>query len=240
MRYKILMILLLVSLPAFAQVASNSTAPDFKIEHLKISAIKNSISFKMDNGWIIALDRIYAPPEAAAYLQRYLDVETTHTNLRETRYGTFAGNIFVNDENIRDKMVSDGYALAYPFDADEDQFKYLRSKELNAQQTGAGLWNKILQFHTPDTVKSDGTFQIVEGVVHDIQKGKGVIYINFGSDYRKDFTLFIAPKELKKFRDGTIDIMKLKGTQLRVRGWVYERNGPAMDLTAAQQIEILN
>ena len=83
-------------------------------------------------------------------------------------------------------------------------------------------------------------FQIVEGKIDNISKGKGIIYINFGQNYRTDFTLLAAPKDLIAFRQRNIDMNALAGRSVRVRGWVYERNGPAMDLTTPLQLEILD
>jgi len=32
----------------------------------------------------------------------------------------------------------------------------------------------------------------------------------------------------------------LEGRRVRVRGWIYERNGPTMDLTHPEQVEMLD
>jgi micrococcal nuclease len=72
--------------------------------------------------------------------------------------------------------------------------------------------------------------------VADVQ---GRFFLNFGSDYKKDFTGAISPKDARSFASAGLDIKSLEGKKVRLRGWIYERNGPAMDLTHPEQVESL-
>src|SRR5712671_6341754 len=71
-----------------------------------------------------------------------------------------------------------------------------------------------------------GTFQIVDGTVTTATLYKGRAYINFGADYRKDFTVTVSPQDMKLFRQARFDVRKLAGQRVRVRGWVEQYNGP--------------
>ena len=66
------------------------------------------------------------------------------------------------------------------------------------------------------------------------------IFLNFGADWRTDFTATLASKDRRTFLAAGIDPMTLDGRRVRVRGWLYDRNGPAIDLTHPEQLEILD
>lgn len=84
---------------------------------------------------------------------------------------------------------------------------------------------------------SAGAFQIVQGQLVDAAQVRGVTYLNFGPDYRSDFTGVIARDVASRF-----DIERLlaaPGARLRLRGLVTSRNGPMIELTQPTQIEWL-
>jgi hypothetical protein len=65
-------------------------------------------------------------------------------------------------------------------------------------------------------------------------------YINFGADWRKDFTVSIRRRDLRDFRKAWGErLKKLEGKAVRVRGWLRLRNGPMIEATHAEQIEVL-
>ena len=83
------------------------------------------------------------------------------------------------------------------------------------------------------------TFQIVEGrvVAAAVVNGRG--YLNFGPNYRTDFTLTIAPRDMRTFRRAGIDITTYESRILRSRGWLQSLNGPMIEITHPEQIEVL-
>ena len=96
----------------------------------------------------------------------------------------------------------------------------------------------VLAARTPEQLDNrTGTFQIVEGTVQTATMVKGRAYINFGADYRKDFTVTVAPQDMKLFRQERFDVRKLAGQRLRVRGWVELFNGPEMEIADPAAIE---
>jgi hypothetical protein len=64
--------------------------------------------------------------------------------------------------------------------------------------------------------------------------------LNFGPDYKTDFTVTIAPTEMRLFRREKIDPRELVGRTLRVRGWLGSYNGPEMELLTPSALETLN
>ena len=63
------------------------------------------------------------------------------------------------------------------------------------------------------------------------------LVLNFGRDWRSDFTVSVSRQDMKLFRDAGIDIRTLKGRTIRVRGWLFRENGPMIRATHPEQIE---
>ncbi|MEE9251245.1 MAG: thermonuclease family protein, partial [Alphaproteobacteria bacterium] len=61
----------------------------------------------------------------------------------------------------------------------------------------------------------------------------------FGDNWRTDFTASVAPRDRRLFEREGHDLMALEGRSVRVRGWVKLRNGPMIEITHPEQIEVL-
>jgi micrococcal nuclease len=83
------------------------------------------------------------------------------------------------------------------------------------------------------------SYQLVEGTVASVGQGGGRIYLNFAKDWRSDFTISVERKDAAVFTTAAIDLKDLNGKRVRVRGWVEWRNGPMIEATYPEQIEIL-
>ena len=86
----------------------------------------------------------------------------------------------------------------------------------------------------------EGSFQLVEGVMVDVARVRGRTFLNFGSDYRKDFTVLVPSKVRRAFEKAGQPLEALKGQAVRARGWVKEWNGPMIELTHIEQLELLS
>lgn len=70
-----------------------------------------------------------------------------------------------------------------------------------------------------------------------VGEGAGRVYLNFARDWKSDFTVAVARKDVSAFRAGGVDLKALAGKRVRVRGWA--RNGPMIEATHPEQIEVL-
>lgn len=116
----------------------------------------------------------------------------------------------------------------------------LLALEAAARADRRGIWAE--PFYAPrrpiETPGYIDTFQIVEGTVRDASAARsGRIYLNFGEDWRSDFTASIAAGDRPRFAAAGIDPLALAGRPVRLRGWLFELNGPAIALVAPWQIE---
>jgi hypothetical protein len=115
--------------------------------------------------------------------------------------------------------------------------------EAQARAAHAGLWSSpTYAVRTPMNLGpgQTGSFQIVEGQVRNADVKGGRAYLNFGADWRKDFTVTIAPQDLKSFTAAGIDPRSYAGKTVRVRGWVQYLNGPEIETAAPESIEMLS
>jgi micrococcal nuclease len=111
--------------------------------------------------------------------------------------------------------------------------------ENEARLSEIGLW-KITALSIMNALKiSDEQrgFHIIEGIVRSVAMHKNIVYLNFGDDWRKDFTVVVPSTIRRAFAKNGIDIMGKGGETLRVRGWIDEYNGPFIEIDHIEQIE---
>ena len=70
-------------------------------------------------------------------------------------------------------------------------------------------------------------------------KAGAVVYLNFGRHWKEDFTVTIDAEALRLFAAAGIDPLGLEGALVRVRGWIDDRDGPRIEVTHPEQIEVL-
>ena len=157
------------------------------------------------------------------------------------RYGRVPAQVFVGGQWLQGDMVRGGEFQSAPDRASAPCAKLLLAAEDLARTERAGSWkNGVFALRTPEQIANRaGTFQIVEGTVQTATVSKGRAYINFGADYRDDFTVTVAPDDMKLFRQARFDVKKLAGKRVRVRGWVELYHGPEMEIASPAAIETL-
>jgi hypothetical protein len=158
------------------------------------------------------------------------------------RYGRVAAQVFVGGVWVQGGLLKAGALRVVPDAASASCGKALIAAEDEAFGARAGHWRDgAFSLRTPDQIGNRiGTFQTVEGTVTTATTYKGRAYINFGADYRTDFTVTIAPADMKAFRTARFDVKKLAGKRVRVRGWVELYNGPEMEIATPAAIQTLD
>ena len=158
------------------------------------------------------------------------------------RYGRVLAQIFAGGVWVQGALLRQGEARAAPDGASALCAKDLLAAEEQGRQPKAGHWaDGRYQIDGTDHAKSlIGTYQIVEGTAQNASLIKGRAYINFGADYRTDFTVTVAPADMKLFRQERVDPRRLAGRHLRVRGWLDFYNGPEIEITTPGAIEMLD
>lgn len=144
---------------------------------------------------------------------------------------------------IQDEMLRRGFARVYTFPDNRQLADELFAAERMARAGQRGIWSQTyyaVRASEPAALAPDkGTFQLIEGRIADAATVRGRVFLNFGADFRTDFTAVIAPEAAKMFSESGIVPSMLEGKTVRVRGYVRTYNGPTVDITHPEQIEVL-
>jgi hypothetical protein len=69
---------------------------------------------------------------------------------------------------------------------------------------------------------------------------RSATYINFGADWRTDFTISMRGGARREAMRRWTDLPALSGRRLRVRGWIEQRGGPMIEIQDLAEIEWLD
>src|SRR5690606_38638860 len=157
------------------------------------------------------------------------------------RHGRHVAGAYLEDGTwVQGRMLEQGMAMVYSFpDTPVDQVAQMLALEHKARAAALGIWAhpyyQIIPHHRAG--ERMDRFAIVEGIVREVAQDKGATFLNFGENWKTDFTLRIDKRDRKRFKK--IDLPALAEKKIRARGWVYSRNGPMIDLTHPTQLEVV-
>ena len=168
-------------------------------------------------------------------------VRLEYPGRRHDRWGRLLAHVHAGDTWLQREMLLKGLARVYTFPDNRAQAADLYAAERTARAKRRGIW--ALDWYRLLTAEEAGsrigTFQIVEGAPKKVAIVRGRAYLNYGADWKTDFTVSIAPRHLKLFRASGVDILSMQNQRLRVRGWIVRRNGAMIAVTHPEQIEKL-
>lgn len=175
------------------------------------------------------------------------------------RYGRTSGYTLASAPSpawLQARLIEQGLARAeLPLTNPDPCFGELLALEERARRLRVGYWGtgafEVLQATDLDTLAArEGRFAIVEGTVTRASNNKARQYLNFGTDWRQDFTVAISAGTTRRRASQYSDKPALnlhsrapafrKGQRIRVRGFVEVRNGPLIRVRRIQQIERLD
>lgn len=139
-------------------------------------------------------------------------------------------------------LLSEGLARARTSKRNPEMADQMYKLEQIARKEEKGIWGKVgVPVLTTEMITDYeiGSFQIVEGVVYSVANVKNKLYLNFGVDWRKDFTVSMKSGDRMNFIKEGIDPMALSRKKIRVRGWLREWNGPFMEVDHPQSVELI-
>jgi endonuclease YncB( thermonuclease family) len=164
------------------------------------------------------------------------------------RYGRVLAQAFVAGEKgerwVQAEMVASGYARVSPRIGDRGCMATLLARERAARDAKLGLWAEpyyVMQKAEDHAAVATqrGRFVLVEGKVLSVRESGGTIYVNFGRRWSEDFTVTIAKRNARIFTAAGLELKKLQGRVVRIRGWIEERGGPWVDASRPEQIEVI-
>lgn len=230
-----------------------------------VASVTDGDTVVLDNGLVVRLVGIQAPklPLGREDFEAWPLAETAKATLEalvagqrvrvrqggETvdRHGRVLGQVFVDAPDglwVQHKMIAAGMARVYSFADNRACVLQLLAAEGKARLMRLGIWSDpyyaVRRGDRPDDlVRRLSRYELVEGRVLLADEVQGRVYLNFGRYFAEDFTVVIERGALPQFEAEGIDPTKLGGALVRVRGWVELRDGPRMEVTHPEQVEVL-
>jgi endonuclease YncB( thermonuclease family) len=227
-----------------------------------VTAVPDGDTVLLDTGAAIRLAGIQAPKlplgregfvawplaeESRAALEQLVlgkPVTLRYGGARADRHGRMLGQVFVGGLWVQQEMIARGMARVYSFPDNRSCTTELLSAEGRARAMRTGIWQDpwygIRRADRPAELASrEGLFELVEGRVVLAENTGRRVYLNFGRVWKEDFTVVIDPGALRLFDAAGLDPAKLGGALVRVRGWIESYDGPRIEVTHPEQVEVL-
>ncbi len=182
-------------------------------------------------------------------LKQALDRLTNDRPLRPTpetapsfdRHGCMVAHVESDQGvSIQHALLQQGLAVVTPSFglASPDECATWLALEDEARRSELGLWRDPKQQpqKASSMVEKVGRISLDEGRVVRTSSNDRYVYLNFGQDWRTDFTIRQRQKLLTK---SNVEPDGFDGKNLRIRGFVQESHRPLINISNLQQIEVI-
>lgn len=160
------------------------------------------------------------------------------------RFGrTLAYVTLVNGADVGAILLKEGLAMVYFIPPNLARLESYEKLEGEARRKGLGIWSgeggRLLEHH--QAAQGMERVRVVRGQVMSVAERGNWIFLNFGPDYRTDFTVSIRKEEWESQFVPQVRAMPFyKGKQVEVRGRIHERNGPNIQVYHPYQVRIVS
>jgi endonuclease YncB( thermonuclease family) len=226
----------------------------------RVEAAVDGDTFRLADGLTVRLAGIEAPkrlpgqevPEVAEEAARFLErliagnaVTLYGKNDERDRHGRVIAMVRLGDGRLlQTLMLESGLARLHGGLA-EACLGPLLAAEKSARKAGKGLWN-LPQFAVhkagdPSLQTQKGLYHLVQGRVASVGRGSRMVFLNFGPDWRRDFTAMVARDLVARaVKGGEASLDGLAGRQVLVRGVIEVNGGPLIRVSDRNAIEVLD
>lgn len=220
-----------------------------------VRAITDGRTFILADGREVRLAAIEVPSAgdsqasaARAALEALIggkDISLKRTGPESDRYGRIVAYAFVTDgaKSVQQAVLAAGHARVASRVGDTACAAELLAAERTARAGRLGLWADpyyaMRRAEQPTELLAErGRFTLVEGKVLSVRESGATIYVNFGRRWSEDFTVTVQKRSERAFAAAGLELKKLAGRHVRIRGFVEERGGPWIEASRPEQIEI--
>ena len=233
----------------------------------KVSRVVDGRTFVLEDGREVRLAGLEVPPmplpgESSAMpggaaakdgldaLVRGVEVALQRAEFKSDRYGRMVAYAYAARDavqrSVQAELISAGFARVGDRIGRRDCAMELLRRENAARAAKLGLWASsyydTLDADRPaDVLAQRGRFALVEGRVVSVRESGATIYVNFGRRWSEDFAVTILKRNERTFAAAGLDVKKLAGRRVRVRGWIEERGSggsPWIEAERPEQIEV--
>lgn len=168
-------------------------------------------------------------------------------NAEPDRYGRLTVHIQRPSDGawVQELLLNAGHARVRPAPGDDARARRLLAAEDQARRAGRGIWTTRVYAVRAATdaealARDIGQLTVAEGAPQRVETRSGKTYLDFGDDWRRDFTVAAAGPVARALKKDGLDLAALVGRKLRVRGWPEWRFGPQIDITVPAQLELID
>lgn len=216
----------------------------------RIDQMIDGIRLRLNDGRIVQLSGIDVPDDGALAAKEFLDTlfaKTTQRDVilyqtasadkgRTTRMGHTLGQLVRKDGTVwvQGAMIAAGVARAWPTPSNPELADKMFALEQTAITAEKGLWAKdsphrLIAASAAD-ISTTERLAVAQGTIRKVAMVNNVTYLNFGDDWRQDFTVALPAALRQTLSRQGIDPFRLQGQTVRVRGWLRPYNGPFIEL----------
>jgi len=160
------------------------------------------------------------------------------------RYGRRRGYVFAGGQSVETMLLAAGLAEARWRPGEEACFASFAAVEDQAIAAGRGIWAlpafRPLAANDPSLAAENGLYRLVEGRVDSVGYGSRMIFLDFGRDFRRDFTVMVPQAVAAEMAAAGQPADTLVGRFVRVRGVIEETGGAAVRLNDAAELEVVD
>jgi endonuclease YncB( thermonuclease family) len=218
----------------------------------QVRSVLDGRTVQLTDGREVRLAGIEVPQNAKAALETLVsgrDIALLRLGAESDRYGRVVALISVEPgateigRSVQRALLAQGQARVTANLGDSACAASLLEAERAARAGGLGLWADpyyvIRRAEDPAGILAvRGRFAVVEGKVLSVRESGATIYVNFGRRWSDDFTVTVQKRSERSFAAAGLELKKLAGQHVRVRGTIEERGGPWIEAARPEQIEI--
>jgi hypothetical protein len=252
-----------LSLAAHAHAATlPACVPPVEASNVRVVRVEKNGALILEDGRAVVVEGLMLPAGARDRAPQFLAdqavavlddlvhgrvVTLAAQRPKEDRYGRLRAQVFIAEDVkepwLQIEMLHRGLARVSIAPDRRECAGELYAAENDARRSRNGIWT-----HAPYAVRTPSgslsgdtdTFQLVKGRVLSADVRNGRAYLDFGSDWRRDFTVTISPEDMKSFRVAGVDPESYEGKTVRVRGWVESLHRPEIEVAVPEDIEVLD
>lgn len=194
----------------------------------------------------------WLPEEEAVTALRALvlgrTVELAYAGRKRDRYGRLLAHLFLDRGGTRTwvqgELLRNGHARVYGLPGSYACMRELLAHEQVARDAQAGLWASAAYAsrnarHARSLLRARNTYQIVVGEVARVKVTRNRTYLDFGKDWRRDFSVGVSAKTLRANPEWAKALTALEGRRVEVRGWIDYSYGPFINIEDPAQISVV-
>ncbi|HVZ14848.1 MAG TPA: thermonuclease family protein [Bauldia sp.] len=160
------------------------------------------------------------------------------------RYGRRHAYVFAGGVPVAQALLEEGLARAREYPDESACFGPFLAAEAPALVAGRGLW-ALSQFRPVSAddsslAEKNGLYALVEGRIDSVGHGTRMTFLDFGRDFRRDFTVMVPQELAVELAGAGLDPASLTGKRVRVRGVLEQSGGPAIVLDDAAALVVID